>query len=153
VKAVLIDTVVLYALVDPDDQHHLAASKQARQLDDDGLSAVVPYPILLETHALVLRWLGTSACQRWLAEVRESVAFVNAAARHYDAAAALNGRYRDQAISLYDLTLAVLAEELDLPVWSYDRHFDVLGVPTWPDLRSARRPPGRRRAPYPGRGT
>jgi predicted nucleic acid-binding protein len=131
-KAVLVDTVVLYALVDPDDQYHPAARKQARQLDDDGLSAVVPYPILLETHALVLRWLGTAACQRWLAEVRESVAFVNAAARHYDAAAALSSRYRDQAISLYDLTLAVLAEELDIPVWSYDGHFDLLGVPTWP---------------------
>jgi predicted nucleic acid-binding protein len=57
---------------------------------------------------------------------------VNATARHYDAVAATSARYRDQAISLYDLTLAVLAEELDLPVWSYDRHFDLLGVATWP---------------------
>jgi predicted nucleic acid-binding protein len=132
-KAVLVDTVVLYALVDPDDQHHLAARMQARQLDDDGLSAVVPYPILLETHALVLRWLGAAAAQRWLIEVQEGLAFVNATARHYQAAAVLSNRFRDQAISLYDLTLAVLAKELDIPVWSYDRHFDVLGIATWPN--------------------
>jgi predicted nucleic acid-binding protein len=132
-KAILVDTVVLYALVDPDDQHHLAARKQARQLDDDGLSAIVPYPILLETHALVLRWLGTTAAQRWLIEMQEGLAFVNATARHYHAASVLSERYRDQAISLYDLTLAVLAKELDIPVWSYDRHFDLLGIPTWPN--------------------
>jgi predicted nucleic acid-binding protein len=132
-KAVLVDTVVLYALVDPDDQHHQTARKQARQLDDDGMSAVVPYPILLETHALVLRWLGTATARRWLVEVREGLAFVNATARHYHAAAALGDRYHDQAISLYDLTLAVLAKELDIPVWSHDRHFSVLGTPTWPN--------------------
>lgn len=129
----LVDTVVLYALVDPDDQHHALATKQARKLDEFRLSAIVPYHILLETHALVLRWLGTARAQQWLPEVRESFAFVNPAARHYDAAAELGHRFEDQAISLYDLTLAILADQLKLPVWSYDRHFSTLRVPTWPD--------------------
>jgi predicted nucleic acid-binding protein len=40
-------------------------------------------------------------------------------------------RYPDQKITLVDAIVAVLSEKMNLPVWSYDYHFDVMGIPVW----------------------
>jgi predicted nucleic acid-binding protein len=37
----------------------------------------------------------------------------------------------DQRISLVDATLAALASRMELEVWTYDHHFDVMRVPVW----------------------
>lgn len=37
----------------------------------------------------------------------------------------------DQAITLFDATLAVLASRLKLEVWTYDHHFDVMRAKVW----------------------
>jgi predicted nucleic acid-binding protein len=41
------------------------------------------------------------------------------------------GRYRDQPISLFDAVLAVLARDADVPVWTYDHHFDLMKIAVW----------------------
>ena len=52
-------------------------------------------------------------------------------AEDYRAAAAQVSTYRDQSITLFDATLAVLAKRLSLPVSTYDHHFDVMGAAVW----------------------
>ena len=39
--------------------------------------------------------------------------------------------YPDQPITLFDALLAVMSERFDLPVWTFDHHFDVMRVAVW----------------------
>jgi predicted nucleic acid-binding protein len=56
---------------------------------------------------------------------------VNPSSGDYQRAADRVQRFQDQAISLFDAVLAVLAETLDLPVWTFDHQFDVMRVAVW----------------------
>ena len=56
----LVDTGVLYALVDPDDQYHARAHEELTRLADEKLEVLIAYPILLESYSLVLRRLELS---------------------------------------------------------------------------------------------
>lgn len=92
---------------------------------------IVPYPILGECHALLVRRRGIALALSWLTDVRESG--VTLAPNPDDDLAAL-GRlvgYKDQPITLFDSILAVMSDRLNLPVWTYDHHFDVMGNSVW----------------------
>ena len=130
-RAILADTGPLYALVDPDDGLHERARNEAQRLRDSGLAAVVGYPTLCEAHALVLRRLGVAAAHAWLDDVAAGCAFVNPMRAHYEAAAGRLEALPDQQITLVDAVAAELATQLGLAVWTYDHHFDVMGVPVW----------------------
>jgi predicted nucleic acid-binding protein len=45
----------------------------------------------------------------------------------YDAALPRLAGYPDQRSPCIDAVYAALAERLDLPVWTFDHHFDVMG--------------------------
>ncbi len=128
---VLADTGPLYALADSDDQYHRRAVVEAEVLTQSGTAILVPYPILMEGYTLVLRRLGGSAARRWLVEVSMGAGLVNPLAGDFDRARELLGRFVDQPITLFDATLAVLAETLDHPVWTFDHHFDVMRTAVW----------------------
>jgi predicted nucleic acid-binding protein len=49
----------------------------------------------------------------------------------YLSAAALLDRFPDQAITLIDAVTAVLTQRLHIAVWSYDRHFTIMGIRHW----------------------
>jgi predicted nucleic acid-binding protein len=66
-----------------------------------------------------------------LGEVRDQASLVNPSAQDYEAAADLISGYPDQRLSLFDAVTAVLSEQLGLPVWTYDHHFDVMQVEVW----------------------
>ena len=36
-------------------------------------------------------------------------------------------------LSVFDAVTAVLGKRLGLPVWSYDQHFDIMGIEVWGD--------------------
>jgi predicted nucleic acid-binding protein len=40
-------------------------------------------------------------------------------------------RHTDQPITLFDALLATLSAELSLPVWTYDKHFEVMKAEIW----------------------
>lgn len=86
------------------------------------------YPTLLETHTLVLRRLGTSPARTWLQEVLAGAGLINPTPRDYADAARRCADYPDQALTLFDAMLAVLSGRLAIPVWTYDRHFEMTGV-------------------------
>jgi predicted nucleic acid-binding protein len=58
-------------------------------------------------------------------------AMVNPTPEDYRRAIAKVRVLPDQEISLFDATLASLAERLELRVWTYDHHFAVMRVPVW----------------------
>ncbi len=130
-RSVLADTGPLYALVDSDDRYHAEASQQLAQLQALDLSVIVLQPIFMESYTLILRKLGKSKAQAWLHELSRGVDLVNPTARDYEQARQRVASFPDQAITLFDSTLATLSQQLDTPVWTYDFHFGVMGIQVW----------------------
>lgn len=130
-RAVLADTGPLFALLDPDDEHHERAGKELAEIAEDGRELVVAFPIMVEAYKLILRGLGRRAAHRWLGEVERKVVLHNPAPDDYRNASRRVRRYPDQVLTLEDALIAVLGERLELPVWTFDHHFDVMGVPVW----------------------
>ena len=102
-----------------------------QRLNTDKRSVIIAYPILFESYTLVLYRLGKQAASMWLNETMAGASFINPAAEDYRAATAKVLSFQDQRITLFDATLAVLAQRSGLQVWTYDHHFDVMRVPVW----------------------
>ena len=129
-RAVLADTGPLYAAVDPEDAHHKRALQDLRKLDSDRRQIVILYPTLLEAYSLILFRLGRDVASNWLTDVADA-ALVNPATEDYREAAAKIRALADQSITLFDGVAAVVATRLNLDVWTYDHHFDVMRVGVW----------------------
>jgi len=130
-RSILADTGPLYAAADPDDQYHERAQRELKRLNRDKRSVIIAYPTLLESYTLVLYRLGKQVASMWLTETMAGASFVNPAAEDYRAATAKVLSFQDQSITLFDATVAVLAQRSELQVWTYDHHFDVMRVPVW----------------------
>ena len=128
--AVLADTGPLFAAADEDDADHERALRQTDELDRDGRVVLIPYPILLEAHSLVLKRFRPRAALRWLESAVEA-SLINPTPEDYSVACAIVRALSDQDISLVDATLATLATRLKVEVWTYDHHFDVMRIPVW----------------------
>lgn len=129
--SILADTGPLYAAVDRDDQYHQRAHDELRAIAEAGAEVIVAYPTILEAYTLVLYRLGKRVASGWLAELRAGVALINPIVEDYRQASHKASGYRDQSITLFDATVAVIAERMALPVWTYDHHFDTMRTPVW----------------------
>lgn len=125
------DTGPLYAVRDPDDGRHSRAQDDLVRLGLQNLKVVVPYPALLEAYALVMRKLGVRDAHQFLDEVVRGSFFENPTPEDYKNASWRLLRYQDQKISLVDAVIAEVAERLEIPVWTFDHHFDVMRVDVW----------------------
>jgi len=92
---------------------------------------VVPYPILWESHGLVVRRLGVARAVSWLKEVQGNALLVAPTNDDYAIALRRPLRYREHPISLFDAILAVMSDRVARPVWTLDHHFDVMGSAVW----------------------
>ncbi|MGI8476566.1 MAG: type II toxin-antitoxin system VapC family toxin [Thermomicrobiales bacterium] len=128
---ILADTGPLLASVDRRDQYHARCRLEQHRLQMDGAEIVATMPTLFECHALLVRRLGPLPAIRWLLEIRRSIAVLPFEEEDLTLTTRLMERYADQPISLFDAAVAVFAVILDVPVWTYDHHFDVMGVPVW----------------------
>ncbi len=129
-RAVLADTGPLYAAVDPEDGYHKRALQELKALDRDRRQIVILYSTLLEAHSLIMFRLGRDVASNWLTEMA-SAALFNPAPEDYRDAAARIRALTDQSITLVDAVAAVIATRLNVDVWTYDHHFDVMRVPVW----------------------
>ncbi len=129
-RAVLADTGPLYAAVDPEDAHHKRALQDLRKLDSDRRQIVIPYSTLLEAYSLIMFRLGRNVASTWLTDMADA-ALVNPTPEDYREAAAKIRALADQPITLFDGVAAVVAARLNLDVWTYDQHFDVMRVGVW----------------------
>lgn len=130
-RAVLADTGPLYALVDSRDGLHERARVDLGRLQAERRDLAVPYPVLHEAHTLILYRQGIAVALRWLEEIRQGAALLAPTPHDREAAMARLADYPDQPITLCDAVTGILAQELELPVWSYDHHFDVMESPVW----------------------
>jgi predicted nucleic acid-binding protein len=128
---VLVDTGPLYALVDSSDGQHERAVAEAAILGESNVVILASWPTVLEGYTLVLHRLGTKVALQWLDEVSKSCGLVNPILAQYEQAMTLLRRFDDQAITLVDAVTAVLSAMSGWPVWTYDHHFDVLGISVW----------------------
>ena len=129
-RAVLADTGPLYAAVDPHDAHHKQALGELSKLAHEKREVVLAYPTLLEAYTMILRRLGGNVASTWLSEIAEA-AMVNPTPEDYRNAFVRVQAFGDQDISLFDATIGALATRLELEVWTYDHHFDVMRVGVW----------------------
>jgi predicted nucleic acid-binding protein len=129
-RAVLADTGPLYAANDEGDAHHQRALRELKALARDRREVLIAYPILLEAYSLLLFRLGRNAASRWLMEVSDA-SLVNPLPEDYSRAFTTVQTLTDQRITLVDATVAALAARLQLEVWTYDHHFDVMRVDVW----------------------
>ncbi len=129
-RAVIADTGPLFAAVDPDDAHHQRALREIEKLDREKVEVVIPYPTLMEAYTLVLYRLGGKAAFAWLSEM-EHATLLNPTPEDFRQAFLRAQGLQDQTVSLFDATLAALSRRLDVPVWTYDHHFDLMRVPVW----------------------
>jgi predicted nucleic acid-binding protein len=125
-RAVLADSGPLYAAVDPNDVHHWRAQTELKRLTRESRYVIVAYPILLETHALVLRRMGPKAASAWLDEILKSGAPTSPLAEDYLSGVMTLSTLPDQSITLFDATLAAMGARLKMKIWTYDHHFDVM---------------------------
>lgn len=128
---ILTDTGPLYALMDPDDGHHTRARTGLADLDARGVRLMALYPTLMEAHSLILRRLGTTPALRWLDEFRGGAGTLIPRNDDYAGAIERLARFPDQRISLFDALLAEVSAAFELPVWTYDSDFDVMGIEVW----------------------
>jgi predicted nucleic acid-binding protein len=130
-RLVLADTGPLYALADPSDQYHRRAREQVRRLGEEGYLVAVTYPTLSETYSLVLPRLGPEYAHMWLQEILDSAMAINPEPGDYQEAVLQVLKYRDHPITLFDALIAVVAAKMRQPVWTYDRHFDLMHAVRW----------------------
>jgi predicted nucleic acid-binding protein len=130
-RAVLADTGPLYALADPSDQFHERAAAELAAIGKRGLAVAVNYATLCESYTLVLRRLGGGYARQWLAEMVTGAVLLNPEPSDYALAAAQLDRFADHDVTLVDAVTALMGAKLELPVWSYDRHFATMRVKLW----------------------
>jgi predicted nucleic acid-binding protein len=128
---VLADTVIFYALLDEKDTHHQRAQLELQKIVESKTTIYLSFPIFLEAYSLLLYRLGFPSAQEFVDYCLDSVEFINPTSEDYLQAKDKALRYPDQTITLVDAITAVLSERLNLPVWSYDYHFDVMRINVW----------------------
>jgi predicted nucleic acid-binding protein len=101
-------------------------------LSAGGRFAAITYLTLAESYTLVLRRLGTAQAHQWLREMTDGCATINPEPGDYMQASNVIAADTDQPITMFDAVVAAVAERLGLAVWTYDRHFDLMGSKRWP---------------------
>jgi predicted nucleic acid-binding protein len=130
-QAVLADAGPLYAAIDRDDARHGRAQTELKRLARAKKEVLVAYPTLCEAYTLVLCRLGKKAAQGWLNDILTGVSLVNPTLEDYREGRMKVAAFGDQAITLFDATVAVLGARLQVEIWTYDHHFDLMRCMVW----------------------
>ncbi|MGH3090580.1 MAG: type II toxin-antitoxin system VapC family toxin [Rubrobacteraceae bacterium] len=126
---VIADAGPLYALRDSADTLHQRAGEDQKRLESRRLKTAISYSTLTECHALILRKLGMNEARSFLVELTATSYFLTPTTQDYEKAVAKTLRYPDQDITLADAITAEVSDRLDVPVWTFDHHFDMLRPP------------------------
>lgn len=130
-KSILVDTGPLYALTVASDQHHTRAYTEARLLRESEITVSTTFTTLLETHSLLLKRLHLEQVQLWLKINYQQLDILNILNEDYETAVATVAKFADQRISLFDAVLITLSRKFNIPIWTFDRDFDVMGAQVW----------------------
>jgi predicted nucleic acid-binding protein len=131
ISSVIADTTPLYGLVDPSDQYHQRAVQELLIIQRLKIKVIIPYPIALESYSLVLYRLGIPIALKFFEEMRNSAILVEPTQNDYYLAWQKVKQYSDQKVTLFDAVTAIISQRLNHPVWTYDHHFDIMGISVW----------------------
>jgi predicted nucleic acid-binding protein len=95
------------------------------------LRLAVPFPTLVESYSLAQRKLGLAQARSFLQRLTWITILITPTEEDQEGSITRTLRYPGQNISLADAVLAEIGDRLDIPVWTFDRHFDVMGVHVW----------------------
>ena len=110
----IVDTGVLYALLDRRDRHHRPA---VELLTTTAATPRVPLLVVAEVAHLAATRLGTAAEVRFLADLATGTLITEPVSpADWERVAELVARYRDLPLGTVDASLVALAERLDDPV-------------------------------------
>ncbi len=130
-KAILADTTPLYGAIDTSDQFHARAQAEIQRIAKEKLIVVVSFPVYIETYSLLLYRLGFEQANRFSQNYLESANLLNPTEEQYLKAIKKVQQFPDQTITIVDALTAILADELNIPVCTYDYHFDVMKISVW----------------------
>ncbi|HAC62675.1 MAG TPA: hypothetical protein DCF68_03840 [Cyanothece sp. UBA12306] len=130
-RGIIADTGPLYAAIDREDQYHQRSQQELNKINQEQLAILLPHPIYLETHKLILQSLGITAALKFTKDIEKQVNFLNPTPEDYQAATSIITKFPDQKITLFDAVTVILANQINLPVWTYDYHFDVMQAQVW----------------------
>ncbi len=130
-RSVIADTGPLYAAYDPSDRYHSQALAEIERLSQQKLTVLIPYPVFLETHSLILKRLGIQIGFRYIQEISAGAERLQPSIEDYQTAIQVIQRYPDQSITLFDATTAALSQRLGIAIWTYDFHFDIVNSIVW----------------------
>jgi len=130
-KAIIAATTPLYGAIDTSDQYHSRAQAELRRIESEDLTVIISFPVYIETYSLLLYRLGFEQANHFTQNCLESANLINPTEDQYFAAIAKAKQFPDQTITIVDALTAIISIELDLPVWSYDYHFDIMRVKVW----------------------
>ncbi len=130
-RTVIADTGPLYAAFDPSDRYHDRAQAELNQLEQEKLRVIVPYPVVWEAYSLVMQRLGPVLAIQFIDSLELGAEFLNPTRDDYQTAIARVRLYPDQRITLFDALTGAISQRLQCSVWTYDYHFDVMGISVW----------------------
>lgn len=130
-RIVLADTTPLYAAFTPRDQYHNQAQGDLRRLERERIPVGVLTTTIAEAHTLILYRHGVAPARAWIESVTPSATPIHPTMADFRSALDRISRYPDQRLTIFDALLYVVSERLKVPIWSYDRHFDVLRANRW----------------------
>lgn len=130
-RAVLADTGPLYARLNRRDQYHERAVADLATIAADRRLVTIVYPTVLETYSLILKRHPPSVAFGWLEDIQVDTLIVDVEEVDYLQAFETVRRFTDQSVTLFDALMAAYATHTNLPIWTYDHHFDILGARRW----------------------
>ena len=130
---IFIDTSAFYAVLDQDDENHPEAAKVWRRLLQDDSALLTSNYVLVETSALIQRWLGIAALRafqedivpllgvEWIDEIRHRAAIEMALAASR------------KKLSLVDCSSFLVMREVEVRrAFCFGRHFREQGFSVLP---------------------
>jgi predicted nucleic acid-binding protein len=125
-KAIL-DTSVLYAIVDRDDVHHAPSTDIIHSVDEGDVSAVVTDYVVAETLNLIQLKIGHEAATDWHDRVNDNsnIELVHTSQQEYHRALDVFREF--SGLSFVDASIVAQADRSDIEtVLSFDTGFDVV---------------------------
>ncbi len=127
----LLDTTPLYALADRQDADHDRALKTFKRLSLEGnLTLQIPAPVVFELHRLRLyrKPFEPGAALLEIKQIIQRFPIAHPEPIDFEMALEQLARFPDQRITLADGVTASMAGRLEARVFTFDRHFALLGA-------------------------
>lgn len=127
--SVLIDTSAIFALLNPDDEHHKKALVINESLTNRSITLLLPNFLLAESHTIINKRLGNQPALKFLNAALQDFEIERVTVEdEWTAHAILQETSARKNLSYFDAIAVAVAERSGIhEIFSFDRHFAVMG--------------------------